>query len=554
MNENTKLKSPEYVLEKVKKYFNKDRKSIFILTFIFGIITHFLLLTNLIMSQDGLLMGIHYTAGAYEAALGRWGIDMLDSIRNNISLPFITTIISIILMGFINILIIELLEIKSKIFRFLTILSVVVSPGLCMTLLYVYTADVYLFAMLFSVLSVYALYKIKPQKLAIIISIISFILTLSTYQSYIGITVGLILMVSVKRLLSQENTAVETVKEIIFRAVIIVISALLYLVLTKIILAMNNIEMSTYGGMNQISLTTILATLIPSIKIAYFSFIKYFFGDGIILNRTWQRDKIYLIFFILFALTMLILFIRGIKNKESQKTFLCNYVLSVVIIILLPIALNLVIILAPGNEIYFLTSTQMMLMIPFLFTIFELINDKNSISNLLNWGISIVSFLIMFTYLLSIIVTYQTLELSFNQAKSIANRVIDEMEECEGYMSDMPVLFAGVVDDVNFPKTFDLYNFAITNTLKTSIFHGTYHGQQGTWGDLVNLFCGKYLKFCEDYQYYTIVNSADFEEMNIFPGKNSVKIIDDVMVVKFTNTPQLPPYSENMMLHGINPY
>ena len=116
-----------------------------------------------------------------------------------------------------------------------------------MTLLYVYTADVYLFAMLFSVLSVYALYKIKPQKLAIIISIISFILTLSTYQSYIGITVGLILMVSVKRLLSQENTAVETVKEIIFRAVIIVISALLYLVLTKIILAMNNIEMSTYG-------------------------------------------------------------------------------------------------------------------------------------------------------------------------------------------------------------------------------------------------------------------------------------------------------------------
>ena len=80
MNENTIIKSPEYVLEKVKKYFTKERKSIFFWTIILGLITHFLLLTNLIMSQDGLLMGIHYTAGLYEASLGRWGINWIDSI------------------------------------------------------------------------------------------------------------------------------------------------------------------------------------------------------------------------------------------------------------------------------------------------------------------------------------------------------------------------------------------------------------------------------------------------------------------------------------------
>ena len=42
--------------------------------------------------------------------------------------------------------------------------------------------------------------------------------------------------------------------------------------------------------------------------------------------------------------------------------------------------------------------------------------------------------------------------------------------------------------------------------------------------------------------------------MEIFPGKNSVKIINDVMVVKFTETPQIPPYSQNMQLHGIEAY
>ena len=50
MSEKSKLKSPEFVVDKLKKYFTKERKNIILLTFFFGIITHFLLLSNLIMS------------------------------------------------------------------------------------------------------------------------------------------------------------------------------------------------------------------------------------------------------------------------------------------------------------------------------------------------------------------------------------------------------------------------------------------------------------------------------------------------------------------------
>ena len=278
MSERFNLKSPEFVIDKLKKYFTKERKSIISLTFIFGIITHFLLLSNLIMSQDGLFMGVHYTAGSYETALGRWGINIIDSLRNNIALPFITTLISIILMSFINILIIELLEIKNSIFRLFTILTVVASPGLCMTLLYVYTADVYIFAMLFSVISAYSLYKINPKKLGIPLSIICFILTLSIYQSYMGITIGLILIVSVKNLLEQKYSAFDVLKKIIINALIVILSAILYWLLTKVILKISNIEMAGYGGVSHISISTIIATLIPSIKTAYIAFIKYFFA------------------------------------------------------------------------------------------------------------------------------------------------------------------------------------------------------------------------------------------------------------------------------------
>lgn len=57
------VKSPEDIFFWCKNYFTKDRQFIFKLTFIFGILTHFLLLSHLIWSPDGLLNGIHYTAG-----------------------------------------------------------------------------------------------------------------------------------------------------------------------------------------------------------------------------------------------------------------------------------------------------------------------------------------------------------------------------------------------------------------------------------------------------------------------------------------------------------
>lgn len=286
-----------------------------------------------------------------------------------------------------------------------------------------------------------------------------------------------------------------------------------------------------------------------SIKNAYVAFIKYFFADGVILNRQWRRNKLYFIFFALYALSMLILLIRGLK--KDKREFFIRFVLACVLICVFPIAFNLVVIAAPGNEIYYLTATQMALIIPFVLMTFEMLQEKSIITNLLNWGMVMVTAVILMTYFLSIVITYETTELSYNQAKGIVNRVINRMEEYPGYRSDMSKLFAGIIDDTNFHKTLDIYNYTVANSLRTSIFHATYWGHESTWGNFYNLFFGMPIQFCDDYEYYTIIHSQEFEEMDIFPGENSVKMINDVMVVKFTNSPAEPPPSQNLMEHGI---
>ena len=544
------FKSPEETWELLKEYFNQDRRFIFLLTMIAGLITHFILISNLILSQDGLLNGIHYTAGGYEATLGRWGIDLFDSIRNNIAFPFITTLISIVILGFVNIFIVDLFEIKGKLFRILTTIVLVVSPSLCMTLLYAYTADVYFYSMFFAVFTVYSLYKIKNKKIGFLLGMISFVLMLSTYQSYMGITVGLILMLAVKRLLKEEGSSLKVLKEILVNAVILVVYVVAYYLATKIILRINHLTMSSYGGLNGIGLATIFGSLGESIKNAYVAFVKYFFADGVILNRQWRREKMYLIFFALYGLAMLILFVKGLKN-ENKKDFFIRFIFACILIVLFPIALNLVVIAAPGNEIYYLTATQMALILPFVLMTFEMLQEKLILSKMLNWGMVFMTAVILETYFLSVVITYETTEVSYNQARGIVNRVISRMEEYPGYRSDMKKLFAGIIDDTNFNKTMDIYNYTVANSLRTSLFHATYWGHESTWSNFYNLFFGMQINFCDDYEYYTIIHSDEFKEMDIFPGKNSVKMINDVMVVKFTNSPSEPPPSQNLMEHGI---
>ena len=82
-----------------------------------------------------------------------------------------------------------------------------------------------------------------------------------------------------------------------------------------------------------------------------------------------------------------------IGNKEKKEVFI-RFIFSGVLVLCLPIALNLVIIIASGNEIYYLTSTQMLLMIPFSLMLFELV-QKDVITNILNWGAVVVSFMII---------------------------------------------------------------------------------------------------------------------------------------------------------------
>ena len=137
------------------KKFIKEYNQIFLITLFLGIIIHLFAITNKLMNWDEI--GFLFSKGnSYE--LGRWLLDSTKYIFPNISLPVFNGIISLVLLSFTTIFIIDILEIKSKLNRILIGGILVSFPSITST--YMFTCHSYMLALFMAVLSVY-LAKIK---------------------------------------------------------------------------------------------------------------------------------------------------------------------------------------------------------------------------------------------------------------------------------------------------------------------------------------------------------------------------------------------------------
>ncbi len=537
MEENKKIKiiTPESALEKFLKWFDKNKRLAFIIVILVGIITHITMITETIMSQDGLWNSIDYSRpGAWEKTLGRWGIELIERFNYFISIPTVSTISCILVLAISAVLITDLFDFKSKISVIFTSLILVLTPTLTVTLIYIYTSFAYCFNFLISTLVVWFIYKFKYKKLGIFLSSLCFMLSLSIYQSYIGVSIGLCVMISIIHLLKNEKTIKEILINILKTASSVIIGGILYYIATMIILNISNLELSAYKGAQNISILGILAGLKTTILQTYKDFFTFFLGDTIIYNTNYRRELMYFVFFIVMAVSSIVALV-SIK-EDNKKLKVIRILLSVLFLILIPLALNIIDILIVGTQMYSLTTVQMILIIPFSFAIFEIINK----GIILKWVAILSCVVIMGTYYIADNTSYAALKLTYNQAYSTIMRVMDRIETTEGYYKGYPIVFGGIIGNDNYPRNSALYTYTVDSIFRAPAFHGTYSGAIGTWAKFIRIFYGLDVPLASAEKYAEIVTSDEFKQMGIFPDEDSVKVIDGHMVVKFMEEPWLP--------------
>lgn len=527
---------PEIAFGKFLKWFDKNKRMAFLITLLVGIVTHITMITETIMSQDGLWNSMEYfRPGAWEMSLGRWGIELVQRLNFFMAIPSLATVSCILAMAITSVLLVDLFDFKSKISVIFTAVAVVLTPTLTVTLLYVYTSFAYCFNFLISVLIIWLLYKFKYKKTGFILAALCFTLSLSIYQSYVGVTVGLCIMISIMNLLKSDVSIKKVFLDIGKTILVVIIGGALYLGLTNVILTKNNVEFaSNYKGYEEVSFINTLTSLKDSIVHSYEDFFMFFLGDNIVHNSNYMRQRAYMVFLIVLALSVLIAAFTVKANSKKEK--IVKAILIVLFAAFVPVGLNVIDILVTENEMYALTAVQMILVIPLTFAIFEKINYFN----ILKWLAIVSCIYVMGTYYIATNTSYAALKLTYNQAYSTTMRVLDRAETTEGYFKGMPILLAGIVGNDNYPRNSNIYHYTVGSVVTNPTFHGSYSGAMGTWFKFLKIFYGIEIPICNADLYYQLVTSEEYESMDIFPAENSVQIVDGVVLVKLSYNPPLP--------------
>ena len=506
----------------------------FLTTLIIGFFTHIKLIVGLMCTQDSLWSGMSYCKpGLWEYSLGRWGISLAELLSNYLMIPSIATILCIILLSISSVFIIDLFKFKNKLSIIITSILIAVSPFFTITFYYVHTSVAYIFAFLLGILSVWFLYNFKYRKIGFCISSVLVAFTMGMYQSYIGTITGLVVTLTVLFLLKYNYSIKEVIINLFKAVVIVLIGAIIYYVITISVLNINNIPMSEYGGANTISLVTIIKNLNKSFIDAYYDFNNLFMNNEILVNSRYKRNILSKIVLILLAITCII---RVIRLETNRKDKIFKAFLAMILILLIPVAFNFIDILVGRSNIYALTGAQAILIFPFIIAVTEEILDVNIIY-FFNY---IVLSIFALTYFLQANVSYTVLELSYNQALNIISKVLIEVEMLEEYTPGQKIMFAGIIDENNYKRPSNLYNFSYGFPANNAVFHGDYQGQIATWQRIIELYYGLSIPRPSEEQYKRIVESEEFSNMQEYPNRNSIKNIEDVIVIKFKSVPAMP--------------
>lgn len=175
----------------------------------------------------------------------------------------------------------------------------------------------------------------------------------------------------------------------------------------------------------------------------------------------------------------------------------------------------------------------LILVIPFFMAILEEYTFKRGI--ILKYCALVMCLIIGVTYYLADNVSYFGVRLKYNQAYSMALRMVDRIENAEGYSSDKPWAIVGIIDSENTIPVTDLYFLTYGGYVNGPIFHGNYWGSIETWKKFIQIFLGIQPTFASPEAYYKVCGTEEFKQMPIFPNPGSVMEIDGIMVVKYTN-------------------
>lgn len=485
-------------------------KEIITITFI-GVIMHLFILSNPLFNYDNIEVINGYGAGV---SSGRWMLTYFGDFWRNLwgswNLTYFNNLIFLFLMSIAAILILEIFEIKKYFLKILWGGVFLSSPALGSTLLFSYTTIYYGIAVLLSVVGVFLLVKNKWPVMAPL----CFAVSLGIYQVYLSVSITLLLIYVIFDILNNDfkSCFLKAIKYLFA----IVCGLMLYFVLLKIFLVYYNTSLDSYRGIDSMGQYT-FASLIDLLVIAYKSFFSLPIKDYHCINAS---EIIHCCILLLGIFSLFYLLYKGLKKKKIIDLCFLLFCISI-----FPFAVNSIIIMSKNSvNNMMLFTTILIYLVPIV------ILDKLDVQSRLTKYIKpiilgvLTVVIVRYTYIDNL--NYNNLYFINTQIENYSADLISRIKSSDGYKEGMKLAFIGdkFIDSTfvnkwaDIPYKFDEYNYGLINAYSRDNFIKRYTGF--SWEEI------------DDETQKVLLEDTTVREMTCYPDDGSIKVIDDIVVIK----------------------
>lgn len=510
----------------------RNRWSI-ILPIVIGLLIHFGVYSNVLFNPDSSYGWGEYRPGAWDMALGRWGLQYVIALRGNLVSPMLVTVLLLLFYSLAGNMLVDLFD-ADGILHVLIPLTIICSTMAAGTIANYNLADAFALAYLLAIASAMCVVKVENSALGVFTGALMLMLSLGIYQSNIGVAAVVCVMYIYLQCVLKARNAKSILLQIKNFLLMGICGVVGYLVVLKIHLKFTGIELAGYKGADNVSLGNIINGLGQSIRSAYSDFFTYLFGSDTVIN-TYGIKQMNIFLCCAFLLVLGCAVYQAVKAKRLIQIYMALFCVAII-----PITANLIDIAVPGTRISatVLTAGGVCTVPGFFMTAICLTAKKWKCggTKLVRFVTLLCSICLIWGYALLNNANSIVMQVNNNRTVELAGRICKSLEE-NGYIAGEKALIIGSPNLGNYPPLNPLLEKADSYTACEMVWRGQ---SEQYWATILyrhyglNLYQGQ--DWGESYADADRVElSEEFQAMPLYPEAGSIQKIDNIYIVKVSN-------------------
>lgn len=508
--------------EKVKRYLGPIGLKLLFCCCIYSMV----MAANLVNCRDGLWNGPYYRAAQWELSLGRWAILYWDRILLGIHTNPWATITTLFLFVLGTGLMVDILGFASGSWQdYLVSMLFLSNMVVCISISYLYTSGIYGLAFFLSMLCMKCVLWSLERKQAVFAGAVCLALVMGLYQSYLG-CVTLTALVCLLFMVEEERRPDE-IRRYLLRGILTgIIGFCLYEVIQHVHMRFFNVNMSSYNGADDISIRTILSCFVPSVKRAYIIFWKYLMGR----YHRWNALPSMMLQGILIVMIMVVIGIRCFSAFRKDRF---RFLFWSLCIALIPLAANIVFILAPKSAFIEQQTAPLALSVVMIIT---LSLKKGLVQRMIqrDIAVAVLACSLLLGNISQTLIDEEAMQEGMTASESIAKSVFQTLVQ-DG-MYDRGAAYVLVGAPYNSPLFFatPLYGRANSYAKVGGPWWNGGELDNRAWYGLFHYRLGLDLPMCDAVSYEKLTGSDVVRDMPLYPAEGSIQEIDGVIVIKIS--------------------